>query len=166
MSSPSHITPWYKQFWPWFLIAVPLSSFIVGFIVVHFATNTTDSLVIDDYYKEGRSINLNIDKTLKAKSLRITTDLTIDDGNIALKFHSGIPKEGNALKLAFYHVTLSDRDITLLLSRDANGIYRGHTDANLAGKWQVTLSPVDDSWKIQNVIFLPFAGAFKFNPPQ
>lgn len=164
MNRPSHVKPWFKQFWPWFLIAVPLSSFIVGFVVIRFATNTTDSLVVDDYYKEGRAINANLDKEEHARYLNITSDLTIKDGAIAVKFHSGIPQDGNALKLSFYHVTLQDKDISLLLSRDASGIYRGFVDDSLAGKWRVTLTPHDEQWKIQNVLTLPYSGAMKFNP--
>ena len=41
--------PWYKYFWPWFLIAVPLSSFVMAYFLVNFAANTEDSLVVDDY---------------------------------------------------------------------------------------------------------------------
>lgn len=157
-------TPWYKQFWPWFLIAIPTSSFIVAFFVVKFATNTTDSLVVDDYYKEGKAINAKMEKQAQAKRLRILTDLTIDGQTIALKFHSGIPQSGEALKLAFFHTTLSEKDNHLLLTRDANGIYRGYAEKPLEGKWQVTLTPLDDSWKIQHVISLPQSGVIQFNP--
>ncbi|MCG7814394.1 FixH family protein, partial [Alteromonas sp. MCA-1] len=94
----------------------------------------------------------------------ITTDLTIEDGSIALEFHSGIPQEGNAVKLSFYHVTLEERDVSVLLSRDAKGIYRGFVEEDLDGKWRVSLTPIDDSWKIQNTIYLPHSGKMKFNP--
>lgn len=156
--------PWYKYFWPWFLIAVPVSSFVMAYFLVNFAANTEDSLVVDDYYKEGKAINARLDKEAIAKRKNITTELTITDGSIAVKFHSGIPQEGNALKLNFYHVTIEERDASVLLSRDANGIYRGFVEKDLTGKWQVSLSPVDDSWKVQNTLQLPYSGAIKFNP--
>lgn len=156
--------PWYKQFWPWFLIAIPVASFIMSGIMINIATTTENSLVVDDYYKEGKAINLSLDKFASAKRKNITTDLTIDNGSIALKFHSGIPQEGVALKLGFYHTTLADRDVSVLLSRDATGMYRGFTEQNLAGKWQITLSPIDESWKIQKTVTLPYSGVMKFNP--
>jgi len=158
------ITPWYKQFWPWFLIAVPVATLVMGGILLKLAVSTEDSLVIDDYYKEGKAINATLDKEAQAKRKNITTDLTIDNGSIALKFHSGIPQDGNAIKLSFYHVTLEQRDVSVLLSRDANGIYRGFVEADLTGKWQVSLTPVDESWKIQNTLQLPYSGVIKFNP--
>lgn len=157
-------TPWYKQFWPWFLIAIPVISFIMGMVLLNLATNTTDSLVVDDYYKEGKAINARLGKIEEAKRRNITSELAIKDGAVSVKFHSGIPKEGQALKLTFYHTTLKDRDTAVLLSRDAQGIYRGFVEAPLDGKWQVTLTPIDESWKIQQTITLPRSGALKFNP--
>ena len=158
------VVPWYKQFWPWFLIAIPTSSFIVGYIVIKLSIDTTDSLVVDDYYKEGKAINARLDKVYNAQRLNITTELKIDDGSVALKFHSGIPKEGSALKLSFFHTTIESKDTSILLSRDANGIYRGFVEASLTGKWQISLMPVDESWKIQKTLALPRTGWVPFNP--
>ncbi|WP_269519751.1 FixH family protein [Alteromonas sp. BMJM2] len=157
-------TPWYKQFWPWFLIAVPVITAIMGGVLLKLAISTEDSLVVDDYYKEGKAINARLDKEAVARKLNMTSDLTIKDGSIALEFHSGIPAEGNALKLNFYHVTLEEKDVSTLLSRDANGIYRGFVETNLDGKWQISLTPIDESWKIQNTLILPNANTIKFNP--
>ncbi|WP_414830828.1 FixH family protein [Alteromonas sp. H39] len=157
-------TPWYKQFWPWFLIAIPVITFIMGMVLLNLATNTTDSLVVDDYYKEGKAINARLGKIEEAKRRNITTDLTIEDGAVTVQFHSGIPKEGQALKLAFYHTTLQDRDTSVLLSRDARGVYRGYVESPLDGKWQITLTPIDEAWKIQQTVTLPWSGVIKFNP--
>ena len=156
--------PWYKYFWPWFLIAVPVSSFVMAYFLVNFAANTEDSLAIDDYYKEGKAINASMAKVEEAQRLRIMTDLTVNDGQIALEFHSGIPSTGNALKLNFYHVTLQEKDFSLLLTRDAKGIYRGFTEQDTNGKWRVSLTPIDDSWKVQQEISLPRKDKIRFVP--
>lgn len=156
--------PWYKQFWPWFLIAIPLSSFGMGFFIFHIATTTNNSLVIDDYYKEGKVINARLDKIEKARQRNISTELVINDTAIAVKFLSGTPTTGEALKLTFYHVTLEDLDTSALLSLDASGVYRGVVDHALEGKWQVTLTPLDESWKVQSTLYLPQTGPVTFKP--
>lgn len=157
--------PWYKQFWPWFLIAIPVSSFIVGGTLLHFAINTSDSLVVDDYYKEGRAINARLDKIEYARYLNITTEMQVSDyGEVRVEFHSGRPTDGQALQLNLYHVTLADKDQKILLSRDAGGVYRGRLDEIPKGKWQVTLLPMDAQWKVQQTVWFPQAEAFKFNP--
>ncbi len=156
--------PWYKQFWPWFLICIPLSSFIVGGIVVSYATDGTNSLVVDDYYKEGKAINARLDKIEKAKELNITTTLSINDDLISVEFLSGAPQSRQALKLDFYHVTQEAKDFFVLLSADANGIYRAQTDTNINGKWRLRLTPLDESWIVQTSAFLPASTAIKFTP--
>ncbi len=156
--------PWYKEFWPWFLIAVPVATFIMSGVLIHLATSTEDALVVDDYYKEGKAINISLDKIASAKKRNITSDLRIDNGTITLTFHSGIPREGQALRLTFYHTTLEEKDTSVLLSRDAGGVYRGFVEGALDGKWRVSLMPVDESWKIQQTLQLPQSGAIKFNP--
>ena len=49
--------PWYRQFWPWALIALPLATVLACTATILIAIHTDDGLVSDDYYKEGLSIN-------------------------------------------------------------------------------------------------------------
>ena len=37
--------PWYRQFWPWFLIALPLSSVVLSFATLYVATTHADTVV-------------------------------------------------------------------------------------------------------------------------
>ncbi|MBU3022848.1 FixH family protein [Aestuariibacter sp. A3R04] len=157
-------TPWYKQFWPWFLITVPIVTVIMSVFLVYLASSTQDSLVIDDYYKEGKAINAALYREERARKQNISTELLISGNRVALKFHSGIPEDGTALTLRFFHVTLSDRDTEILLTRDAGGVYRGLTTQPLEGKWRVSLSPLDEKWKIQNTLLLPQSSPIVFNP--
>jgi hypothetical protein len=156
--------PWYKQFWPWFLICIPLSSLIVGSQVIRLAYDGTNSLVVDDYYKEGKSINVRLDKIENAIALNITTTLNIQFGSIKLEFITGAPETGEALKLDFFHVTQEFKDFTVLLTRDASGLYRNNEEYSIDGKWRLRLTPIDESWKVQTRISLPQQQAFEFNP--
>jgi hypothetical protein len=158
------IKPWYKQFWPWFLICIPVSSFIVGGIVISFATDGTNSLVVDDYYKEGKSINARLDKVEEAKALNISTKLKISEEFIALEFYSGAPSSQEALMLDFFHVTQEERDFQVLLVADASGIYRSEVNTTIKGKWRLRLTPLDEKWKIQKTVTLPTYTAISFNP--
>lgn len=156
--------PWYKQFWPWFLISIPLSSLIVGSQVIRLATDGTNSLVVDDYYKEGKSINTRIDKIENAITLNITTKLNVQYGSVSLEFLSGAPISGQALRLEFFHVTQEFKDFSILLTRDASGIYRNNEENVIKGKWRLRLMPMDESWKVQKRLTLPQNQAFDFNP--
>lgn len=156
--------PWYKQFWPWFLIAVPVITMIMSGVLLKLAISTEDSLVVDDYYKQGKAINASLAKEHEARRRNITADVSIDDGVIVLEFHSGIPVDGQAIKLSFYHTTQQAKDFSVLLSRDAAGLYRGYSDDIVAGKWQMTLEPVNTAWKIKKQIWLPAKQTISLKP--
>ncbi|MFT6897334.1 MAG: hypothetical protein ACJA13_001740 [Paraglaciecola sp.] len=155
---------WYKQFWPWFLIAFPLCSMILSFNMLRFAFNGDDSMVVDDYYKQGRAINLSLGKIEKAKALNIKSLLTISGDQLTLSFPQGQPQDGSALKLSFYHVTQKYKDQAYDLIKDASGVYRATAARDLGGKWRVVLEPHDSEWKIQQTLSFPQARAIPFNP--
>ena len=47
--------PWYRQFWPWFIIALPAAAVIASFITLWLAISRPDYLVVDD--DEYRRLN-------------------------------------------------------------------------------------------------------------
>ena len=50
------IEPWYKQFWPWFIIALPASAVIASFLTLWIAISNPDHLVVDENeYRELKS---------------------------------------------------------------------------------------------------------------
>ena len=54
--APVVIEPWYKQFWPWFIIALPASVVIASFFTLYLAISNPDHLVVtDDEYYELKS---------------------------------------------------------------------------------------------------------------
>ncbi|WP_081588966.1 FixH family protein [Paraglaciecola psychrophila] len=155
---------WYKQFWPWFLIIVPLTSMVLSFTMMNLAFTGKDSMVIDDYYKEGRGINLKIKKLQQAKSLNISTKTQVFADYVEVIFISGEPENGEALILDFYHSTQKFKDFSVTVLRDANGVYRAPLTDNMLGKWQLSLHPFNGDWKIQKVVSLPQTNPFDLKP--
>jgi len=45
---PGQDLPWYRQFWPWFIIALPTAAVIASFITLWLAVSNPDPLVVDD----------------------------------------------------------------------------------------------------------------------
>lgn len=66
---PEKILPWYRYGWPWFLISIPLISMMLGSVMLYLALNANNSLVVDDYYKEGKAYNLRIERDRAASLL-------------------------------------------------------------------------------------------------
>ncbi|WP_297816513.1 FixH family protein [uncultured Paraglaciecola sp.] len=151
---------WYKQFWPWFLIIVPLTSMVLSFTMMNLAFTGEDSMVIDDYYKEGRAINLKIQKLQQAQNLNISTKTQVFSDYVEVIFISGEPENGEALTLDFFHSTQKFKDFSVTLFRDANGVYRAPLTEDILGKWQLSLHPFNENWKIQQVVSLPQTSPF------
>jgi hypothetical protein len=53
---PANYLPWYRQFWPWFIIALPASAVVASFITLWLAISNPDPLVVnDDEYQQIKS---------------------------------------------------------------------------------------------------------------
>lgn len=48
----TQLRPWYRQFWPWFLIALPASAVIAGIVTVILAASNPDPIIKSDRYEK------------------------------------------------------------------------------------------------------------------
>ena len=147
-------TPWYKEPWAYLVFILPLSAVIAGITTFYIANTDADTVVVDDYYKKGKSINQDIRKLKLAQKLGIRFDMQVTEDEIVLK-PTGIEKNFPMLNVVFHHSTLQPRDFSVKLTPDANGWYRKTFTENVAGKWKVSISPFDDKWRLQTTIALP-----------
>lgn len=144
---------WYKQFWPWFLIILPLCAVVASFITLKIALLNSDSLVAEDYYKEGKAINMDLSKVKYAKQLGMQFSLEQNHHEILLTQHGG-PAYQAALKVEFYHPTLADKDLKLTVTADANHAYRITLPDVFTGPWEVRLEGFDGKWRIHQRVEL------------
>ncbi|NLS12571.1 hypothetical protein HGP28_06600 [Vibrio sp. SM6] len=151
------ITPWYKQFWPWFLISLPLTVIIGTLVTVALFARNSVHLVAEDYYKKGKGINIDIRRQSMANDLNLSASLSSQNNAIVIHFSKGKLDALPALKATFTHRTLPDRDFTQMLTADASGNYRLFPEAPLKGPWFIELEPFDSSWLLQGRISFPIA---------
>jgi hypothetical protein len=149
-----HTTPWYKQFWPWFLIALPATAVIAGLSTVVIAVNHHQDLVAEDYYKKGKAINKDLTRLAAAKARHLLANLYIDEGELTISLQgelgSNIP-----ITVSFVHKTLADRDQTFILTADANGTYRTDTQFLPEGRWMVQIGDLQQTWQLQETLVFP-----------
>ncbi|MFA5677963.1 MAG: FixH family protein, partial [Pseudomonas sp.] len=69
MQHDNDIPPWYKQFWPWFLISILVFAVVIGMGLLYVSLLNPDSMVRDNYYKEGRAINMHLGRDHLAREL-------------------------------------------------------------------------------------------------
>ena len=143
--------PWYKQFWPWFLISLPLSVVIASLYTINLAIKTDDGLVSDDYYKDGLAIHKDADRSAKARALGIAGEVSYDadTGAVTLSVGKAIQGQPAKLTLLVTHPTVPNRDQSITMTRVDGNRFVGRIEPVANANWQLEIRPDDDSWRIE-----------------
>ena len=142
--------PWFRQFWPWFLIALPATAVVAGITTLFIAMHDPDGLVADDYYKAGLAINRVLQKEHAAHRLGIEgdgrLDLTTGDLFLDLKGQFDIAR-GATLRLV--HATRAHHDQSLEMKPVGAGRLAAQLRERLPpGSWTLSLEPADGAWRV------------------
>jgi len=142
--------PWYRQFWPWFLIALPGSVVIAGLSTLYIANRHADDLVADDYYKDGLAINAQLEKQSVAADRGLRASLQILDSRIQVRLYGddNTVAYEPSLNLQLSHPLEADRDFRLELQRVAPGLFDGTMPASVAPNWHWTLEDPQGNWRL------------------
>jgi uncharacterized protein len=142
--------PWYKQGWPWFLMAGPGIVVVAGFITLWLAIVSNDGLVTDDYYKQGLAVNQSLQRDHQADKLGLQGDVMRSGSNLRLLLRAdsdaGLPSE-IVLKLA--HPTRAGQDQLIKMSVEGQGFYSGTLAAEVSGRWLVSIEDPAAKWRLQ-----------------
>jgi hypothetical protein len=145
-SSPA---PWYRQRWPWLLIAGPGIVVVAATVTAYLAWSTDDGVIAEDYYKRGLLINRELARTGASEALHLGAVVRVGpDGSVTVVLSSapGTAVAPPSIRLRLTHPTRSGHDRAVLLTRAADGLYRGQTDLPAAGRWLVTVET--DTWRL------------------
>ncbi len=147
--------PWYRQPWLWFLMSIPIASVILSSIMVTVAVKGRDTLVNDQYSKDGLAINQTLAPDLKAHELGLQFQLSVSaEGQIDLQ--SLAAQNEPFLILDLIHPTLGDRDQEIRLLPATSG-FTGMGEPIDEGRWYVELYAHDRSWRIREELQLPLS---------
>lgn len=152
---PQPVTPWYRNGWVWFLIGIPASAVIAGSITIAIAVKTADSLVADDYYKEGRAINQRLKKDEQAAVRGISLHWSVKrysgGHRIEVQFAAkpGVDTP-HALHLLLSHPTLNQRDVQATLVKSGPTTYTTEVPGLTAGKWYAQLEDDESVWRVKS----------------
>lgn len=143
--------PWFRQFWPWFLIMLPASVVVGGITMIVIANKGADDLVVDEYYKNGLAINRKLEKKERAADLGITAKLKVAGTDIVVSTSGDIT--ANQLLLKLSHPLESDRDFQVMLVQSVPGEYRGRLAADVAPRWHWALIyQGDPQWRLDGSV--------------
>lgn len=140
--------PWYREPWPWLLMAGPATVLVAGAFTTWIAFSTSDGLVEKDYYKQGLAVNKILKREEAAAKLGLSAeiDLGADRHRVSIVVR-GVDPAGLNFKLA--HATRSGHDLSLRLARVAPGRYAAAIPNELPpGRWNVFVESPGEEWRL------------------
>ena len=150
--------PWYHQRWPWLLAIAPTAALVGGLITLWLAITTSDSLVVDDYYREGRAINQQLARDRTATDLGLQAELhftarSADPGTSNIDLHLTAARGSAwppALMLRLVHATRATLDQEIRLGHDGAGRYHGIGTLPASGQshWLVQIEDEGRLWRL------------------
>jgi hypothetical protein len=137
--------PWYREPWPWILMAAPAAAVLAGAATVWIAIDSADGLVADDYYKRGLAINQVLALEDNARRLGVRARIEAGDGRLRVALAGAAPE---ALFAQLAHATRAGYDQRLRLAPSAPGIYEAELPPLAAGRWRVVLEDPRREWRV------------------
>ncbi len=153
--------PWYRQFWPWFIIAVPAATVIGCMVTIFLAVTRPDSLVVDDYSRIAETTERRFRMADAAEALGLAGRLDVAAGEGAVEVRlqqsggEGLVRWPDTLLLVLSHPTVPAKDMQILLTRApiaGDGTYRARV-APMSGRerWYAAVESLGDpaqGWRL------------------
>ncbi len=144
------VLPWYREPWPWVLIALPGIAVVGCSITLWLAVRSADGVVASDYYKQGLAINRELARTERAAALGLHAAVElagVNDGDrirVRLAADRSLPVEPT-LRLELIHPGHGGFDRTAVLARTSGDAEHAEYVGRF-GEVRATAQPV--AWQI------------------
>ena len=147
MSIPPSAKPWYREPWPWLLMAGPALVVAAAMATLYLALSSDDGVVADDYYKRGLVINRVLEREQRGVALGLRAEVAIAaDGAVRVEMMGADTVAPETVLLKVTHATRAGLDRSATLARGGDGAYRGRIAPPPAGRWLVVLE--GDTWRL------------------
>jgi hypothetical protein len=151
--TPIDDRPWYRQFWPWFIMAPPAVSVIAGLLTFYLA-GAAPSMVVDDYGQIAMVTRQRAEREQRAAELGLSAGINFLGSTVQHQRSVTVTLSQAAadtplperLKLDLVHPTLSERDATSILA-GSGGRYTGMI-INPQGRYYISLTDIDGTWRL------------------
>ena len=159
--------PWYREPWPWLLMAGPAAVVVAGIVTLWIAISTSDGMVVDDYYKRGMAINQTIQRDVLAaqRGYRATALVAADGRAMTVQLSAAVTDaEPPTLRVLIVHPTRDGLDKLVLLRRVGSGVYNGVVPAVTDGRRILVLEDMESTWRLTGETAFPAGGPVVLKP--
>ena len=150
MTLNSDSKPWYKDRWPWILMAGPAIVVVAAFITLGLAIKSDDGLVAEDYYKQGMTVNQRLHRDHFAGDLGLHADVM--RSGLGIRLLLAADRAANlpdAIVLKLAHPTQAGQDQLLKMASEGQGFYSGKLSTDISGRWLVSIEDPQGQWRLQ-----------------
>lgn len=145
--------PWYRQPWPWFLIALPAAAVCASFYTLYLAVSAPEAVVHDDYDRNGLQVTRHLEQDAWALRHGMQAELRFTaDGIAELSLQTPDAPPGS-VTMQLIHPTAQGQDNVLVLTRNAEGRYTAPCPRPV-GKRYLRLEATGDAsrWRLRGVL--------------
>jgi uncharacterized protein len=141
--------PWYTHRWPWLLMIGPVAVILAGIHTTIIAFNMQDALVVDDYYKQGKTINMDLRRDRVAAGMHLHMEMRYDAANGVISGSLEGLQKSDAIMLSLVHSTQPEKDVKLRIQPDTQGRFSATLPMLDIARWQVLVENEQRDWRLQ-----------------
>jgi len=142
-------TPWYRQFWPWLLIAILGWGIVSSLITLSVALGNPPQMMTGDYQRLGKLLIDTHARADRAEALGLRGRMARRDGRWRLDLESRAALATEPLLLLILHPTDAGRDRQLVLKRASAGRWTSDGDTlTLFPQGRLIVSDLAQTWWI------------------
>ena len=163
---------WYKEPWPWILMAGPAIVVVAAFTTYYLAATHNSDMVTDEYYKEGKHIGVELQRDQEAAKRKIDVQVLINpEHNAAKVLISGNFDPKQQMDLQLLHPAHKSEDQTVKLFPEQGGSSGDKASYHAVFKtlpatnhWYVRVEDTAGKWRVEDTWVVSQGDAIHLTP--
>lgn len=148
--SNAEAPPWYRQFWPWFILAILGWGVVSASITLTFAVRNPPQMMTGDYARLGKALVDTHQRADRAAALGLSAELSLDASGVTVTLPADGPASlADSLLLLVQHPTDAARDRQVVLRRVGEARYAAPA-AGWPTRGRVIVSDLPQQWWISS----------------
>ena len=150
--------PWYREPWPWLLMAGPFIVIVASLVTAWLALKSSDGLVAEDYYKQGLAAGETLSRSRHAEEMGLRAGIKLLEKGMQVKLsgHQSGMQVPRALLVNLSHPTRAGMDQQARLVFDGQ-VFTGAINLPASGHWLILIEDEAKTWRLMGSLVLPFA---------
>ena len=146
-------TPWYRQRWPWIIMSGPAVVVVAGLgtAVIAVRSSQSDSLVTEDYYRQGITINRVLARERRAGEMGVVARFAFGDRVVRIELPATVPASAG-LRLKLTHPARASDDENVEMAPLGPGVYEGNLRAAPRGVSRIVLEDREQTWRLDGAM--------------